>query len=204
MIALIGLGNPGSKYSETRHNVGFRIIDELAKTKELTAVNQDQLEFKKDSSLKAQIAKSHYKESDVILVKPTTFVNSSGQTVKKISSKYNLDLKDIWVIHDDLDIPISMVRSRDGGSSGGHNGVEDIINSLGSQGFPRIRIGIGPVKGFGKEKLEIKKPANSKRFVLDKFSKREEEILEGVMEKTVEFLINSIKKGKLTATTIKH
>jgi len=202
MIAIIGLGNPGKKYQGTRHNVGFRVLDRLAKRKELIRIDQKKLPFILDYGLKAKIAESHLKENQIILAQPTTFINDSGSAIRKIKEKFHLKPKDIWVVCDDLNLAIGMIRTRSGGSSGGHNGLKDIIQKLGDQDFPRLRIGIKPIKGFGKESIDRQKGIDTKKFVLASFTRREKKIIEKATEKAVEYLIRSLEKGIISATTI--
>ena len=202
MIAIIGLGNPGEKYQRTRHNIGFRVLDQLAKRKELTGIDQDRLSFLLDRDLKAKLAKSHFKKSKILLINPTTFVNNSGLAVKKVKEKFKLKNRQIWVVSDDLNLPVGMVRVRSNGSSGGHKGLEDIISNLGSQDFPRLRIGIKPVKGFRKESMEHQEGVEAKEFVLAVFAKREEKIVDRAVKKAVKYLIRSLRKKNLSATTI--
>lgn len=202
MIAIVGLGNPGEEYQGTRHNIGFRVLDQLARRKELTGIAQDRLSFLLDRDLKAELAESHFKKSKILLIKPTTFVNNSGETVKKVMEKFNLKKRQIWVVNDDLNLPVGMVRARSNGRSGGHKGLEDIITNLGSQDFPRLRVGIKPVKGFEKESMEYQEGIEAKKFVLAPFTKREEKIVDRAVEKAIKYLIRSLGKGKFSATTI--
>lgn len=202
MIAIIGLGNPGGKYQETRHNVGFKVVDQLAKTDQLTAVDQEKLVFVDQPKLKAEIAESHFKKSKVLLAKPTTFVNNSGQAIAGIARWYKIKPRNIWVVCDDFNLPIGMIRSRTGGSSGGHNGLIDIIERLESEKFPRLRVGIKPTKGFEKESPEFQESLVAKRFVLAPFTKREGKILEKATAKAVKLLLKSLTQEKLSATTI--
>jgi peptidyl-tRNA hydrolase, PTH1 family len=202
MIGIIGLGNPGEKYQDTRHNVGFKVVDKLAQTNQLTAVNQKKLDFVEQSRLKAEIARSHFKKSDLLLAKPTTFVNNSGQTVTAITQWQKIKPCNIWVICDDLSLPIGMIRSRTGGSSGGHNGLADIIERLGTEKFPRLRLGIKPTKGFEKESPEFQESLAIKKFVLAPFTKREQKILEKATAGAVKLLLESLAQEKLPAITI--
>lgn len=131
MKLLVGLGNPGDKYKDTRHNVGFILADEIAK--DLDAA----WSFEKDFN--AYVAKS----PTLILVKPQTFMNDSGTSVSKVLAYYKLALDDLIVINDDVDLPFGEVRYKKASGSAGHHGVEDIIEKLGSKEFWRYRVGIG-------------------------------------------------------------
>ncbi|WP_294581681.1 aminoacyl-tRNA hydrolase [uncultured Thomasclavelia sp.] len=133
MKLIVGLGNPGKEYDKTRHNTGFMVIDNLAKK---LNVSIDQKKFK------ALYVKCKYHGEDVILLKPQTFMNLSGEAVIAAMNFYKIDIDDILVIYDDLDMPVGKLRLRKSGSAGGHNGIKNIISHLSSQDFKRIRVGI--------------------------------------------------------------
>ena len=130
---IVGLGNIGEEYAETRHNIGFKIIDELAKEAGLI--------FKPDRHV--EIAELKYKGQHLILIKPTTFMNLNGQSVSAVARYYRIESNEILVAHDDLDLPVGAVRLKKGGGHGGHNGLQDLIRHLGSNDFYRLRMGIG-------------------------------------------------------------
>lgn len=132
---VVGLGNPGSKYHETRHNVGFMAIDLMAKELGLT--------FSEEKTFKAEVASTFLNGEKVYFVKPTTFMNNSGIAVKALLTYYNIAIDDLIVIYDDLDMEVGKIRFRQRGSAGGHNGIKSIIAHIGSQEFDRIKIGIG-------------------------------------------------------------
>lgn len=201
-ITIIGLGNPGRKYLDTRHNVGFRVIDKLIKAKEFSPADQD-LKLKADQASDSLLAQTRYKRVMTIIAKPQTFVNRSGKTVKAIKDRFNLKNKEIWVVCDDLDLTIGMIRTRAQGSSGGHNGLENIIKHLGGNDFGRIRLGIKPIKGFEERSTEFKDNFEAKDFVLDKFRKKEENILKKVIDKTIDHTIKSLGDRCLIKTTLK-
>ncbi|HEY4538205.1 MAG TPA: aminoacyl-tRNA hydrolase [Erysipelothrix sp.] len=134
MKLIVGLGNPGRKYVKTRHNVGFLVIDEIAKRFNLS-VNQ--------SKFKADYTEFNYGGEKIVLVKPQTFMNLSGESVVQFVNFYKIDLEDMLVITDDLNLPIGKIRIRKNGSSGGQNGINNIIQHLGTKDFPRLRVGIG-------------------------------------------------------------
>lgn len=157
MIVIVGLGNPGKKYEKTRHNIGSRVIDEL---KSLGLEN-------------------------VVLAKPTTFMNESGKAVKKLITNYKLQTINLWIIHDDIDLPLGEFKISFGRGSAGHKGVQSIINELGTKDFNRIRIGICPKSG---------KPENVEKFVLQKFSKEEEKILKETILKVIDLLKSDFNK----------
>lgn len=138
---IVGLGNSGSKYEKTKHNIGFMAIDNIVKNLDVT--------FTDDKNFKAQIGSTFINHEKVYFVKPTTFMNNSGIAVKALLTYYNIDITDLIVIYDDLDMEVSKLRLRSKGSAGGHNGIKSIIAHIGTQEFNRIKVGIGrPLKGM--------------------------------------------------------
>ena len=135
---LVGLGNPGDKYFETKHNVGFMLIDQLAKKQNVTFTN--------DKIFQADLASFFFNGEKIYLGKPTTFMNESGKAVHALLAYYGLDIKDLLVIYDDLDMEVGKIRLRAKGSAGGHNGIKSIIQHIGTQTFNRVKIGIGRPK----------------------------------------------------------
>ena len=133
MKMIVGLGNIGRQYAQTRHNVGFMIVDELANNLNTTF---------QTSKFEAQVATAFQGGEKVLLVKPSTYMNDSGQAVGPLMSYYNVDPTDLLVIHDDLDLPLGKVRLKQKGSAGGHNGIKSIINHVGDQHFKRVKVGI--------------------------------------------------------------
>lgn len=152
-LLLVGLGNPGKEYEGTRHNVGFACIDAFAKSNEFPA-------FIDKKDLKCQLASLQMADTRVILIKPTTFMNLSGEAVQAVCSFYKIEFGKVTVVYDELDVDFGQVRLRIGGSAAGHNGVKSIIQHIGED-FGRIRVGIGP-----KSPPQI----DSADFVLQKFS----------------------------------
>ncbi len=133
MKMIIGLGNPGKTYEDTRHNIGFRVIDRLASDWNAPLTQ---------SKFKGMYSVIHRPEGKVMLVKPLTYMNLSGECIGPLMNYYNVDLEDIVVIYDDLDLPTGQLRLRQKGSAGGHNGIKSLIQHLGTQQFNRMRIGI--------------------------------------------------------------
>ncbi len=172
--AVIGLGNPGERYRRTRHNVGFMVVDELAKSLRARRFFEKYL---------SHIYKVRVGGREVFLVKPQTFMNNSGSAVDNLIHELNLSPQEILVIYDDLDLPLGTIRLRLRGSSGGHRGMESIISTLGTENFPRLRIGIG-------------RPANKRQvvdYVLSPFKKEEEEILYRVIKRAKDCVLRSIE-----------
>ncbi len=138
MRAIIGLGNPGSKYEKTKHNVGFSVIDEIAKEHNVTM---------KKHTFEAEVGDFFYQGNKILLIKPLTFMNESGRAVGPLMTYFNITPEDILVVCDDLDLAVGKLRLRQKGSAGGHNGLKSIIAHLNTQEFPRLKVGIGRPKG---------------------------------------------------------
>ncbi len=134
MKLIVGLGNPGSEYENTRHNVGFMAVDKYA--------DKYNFIFKENKSLKGFVAQANIRGQKVILLKPTTYMNLSGDSLILVKNYYKVDLEDILVINDDLDMPVGKVKYRQKGSAGGHNGLKSIIQNLKTEQFQRIKVGI--------------------------------------------------------------
>ena len=176
-IFLIGLGNPGKKYSKSRHNIGFLLLENLSKKYNSNFILKDKL---KSSYSQFQINDSTFK-----LFLPNTFMNNSGDAVRAIVDWYKINLDQIFIIVDDKDLPIGKIRFRRKGSSGGHNGLKSIIEQLQTQNFKRIRIGIGSpplVNVNGKNNI------NTISHVLGNISLEEKSILEKVYKRVIESL----------------
>jgi len=166
MKLIVGLGNPGQGYAHNRHNLGFLCLNHFAKS------NGIRLDRKQS---KARVGTGEVAGKRVIVAKPQTYMNLSGQSVSLLVKKFNIDLGNLAIIHDDLDLPLGKIRIRQGSSSGGHKGVGSIISCLGSQDFPRIRVGIGrpAITEYSSEVTE----ANMIAYVLNDFTPAEEQII---------------------------
>lgn len=136
---IVGLGNPGSKYNDTKHNIGFMAIDRIVKNLDVN--------FTEDKNFKAEIGSDFINGEKIYFIKPTTFMNNSGIAVKALLTYYNISIKDMIIIYDDLDMEVGKIRFRQKGSAGGHNGIKSIIAHLGTQEFDRIKVGIGRPNG---------------------------------------------------------
>jgi PTH1 family peptidyl-tRNA hydrolase len=176
MKLIVGLGNPGKQYELTRHNVGFMVIDDLIK--------KLGVELKSERKLKAEVAITLRAET-LIIAKPETYMNLSGSSVAKIAQFYKISPQDIWVISDDLDLEFGTIRLRQGGSSGGHNGLKDIIEKIGDN-FVRFRVGI---------KNEQSGIIPAEDFVLQKFNQTEQMQLQQIISKTLNLILESLQKG---------
>jgi len=164
MKLIVGLGNPGSEYRQTRHNIGFEVVEHLA---EITNISLDQSKFN------GLFGKGKIQGQDVVLLKPLTYMNASGESVGPFMRFYKVDLSDLIVVYDDLDLAVGKMRLRLKGSAGGHNGMKSIIQHVGSQDFKRVRVGIGRPEG--------RQPVVD--FVLKPFSKEERLVVEETIEK---------------------
>lgn len=148
MKLIVGLGNPGSKYEKTRHNLGFMVVEGFLKA--FTPVNKTVWDNK--DKFKSEIAEIEWNSrkrktlEKIILAKPKTYMNNSGMAVSLLARYYKIAPEDIWIIHDEIDLPLGMMKIRQGGSAAGHHGVESIIKALGSDKFFRFRLGIGHSK----------------------------------------------------------
>jgi PTH1 family peptidyl-tRNA hydrolase len=179
---IIGLGNPGREFKESRHNIGFMIVDRIAEMMEIR--------LKKVQS-KAIISTMKIDGKPIILVKPHTFMNQSGNAVASLAKYYKVSVENILIIHDDIDLPLGTIRIRKDGGSAGQKGVASIIERLGTESFPRMRLGVGRPAG--------KKQAAT--YVLEKFLPQEKDILEITMKKGVEAVKLFIEKGIEAAMT---
>ncbi|MDP4038807.1 MAG: aminoacyl-tRNA hydrolase [bacterium] len=178
MKLIIGLGNKGEKYAKTRHNLGFMIIDRLSKELDANA------DFKIQNKFRAEIIKTTFDVVDLILAKPTTLMNLSGGAVKKLTDFYKVSPPDVWIISDDLNLDFGKIRTRLGGSSGGHNGLKSVIENIGKD-FVRIRVGIKNPK---------LNQINPESFVLKRFDKEEIPKLPQVTNLAVKLIIDLLKE----------
>jgi peptidyl-tRNA hydrolase, PTH1 family len=175
---IVGLGNPGIKYAQTRHNVGFDLLDVLAKRWQIGLSNSKQFQGIYGEGFGSNNTK-------IRLLKPQTFMNLSGQSVRATIDWFKLPPESVLVVYDDLDLPLGKIRLRLSGSAGGHNGMKSIISHLGTQNFPRVRIGIGKSAG---EKDTIS-------HVLGKFSTVETPIVGEVIYLVNDAIEMSLKQG---------
>jgi peptidyl-tRNA hydrolase, PTH1 family len=175
---IVGLGNPEPKYDKTRHNIGFAAIDELAKVW--------QMPLKENKRFQGEFSEGVVQGGQKIrLLKPLTYMNRSGQSVRAVTDWYKVESRSVLVIYDDMDLPVGRLRMRLSGSAGGHNGMKSIIAHLGSQEFPRLRIGIGKSDG---EKTTIS-------HVLGKFAPEEAKAIEEILYISVKAVELSLKQG---------
>ncbi len=192
MKLLVGLGNPGSEYAKTRHNVGFMVLDRL--------IDRLDLAWRGHNRSVSQVAELNVHNQKIIAVKPETFMNLSGEAVRNLAEYYQIEPEDIWVVYDELDLPLGTIRVRQNGSSGGHNGIKSIIEHLKSDNFYHIRVGIGPALGPDGQAEQPRRDAAA--YVLEAFMQTELPMLEKAVDKTIELVLNSLETGELDSHTI--
>ena len=179
---IVGLGNPGPKYDRTRHNIGFEIVDALAKSfpgVSLTA----------NKRFQGEVGEFRSGGDRVALIKPTTYMNNSGQAVRAVLDWYKLDVGSVLVIYDDMDLPMGKLRMRLSGGAGGHNGMKSIISHLGTKEFPRLRVGIGSTeKGDERDRAVVS-------HVLGRFAPEDRKIVDAVIPMAVDAIDLSLRKG---------
>ena len=157
---IVGLGNPGSEYSETRHNAGFWFLDRLAA--------DHRAAFSADRKYHGDTARLVSEATDYRLLKPQTYMNKSGRAVQAVSAYYNIKPEEILVVHDEIDLDTGVVRLKQGGGHGGHNGLRDIIEQIGSKEFLRLRIGVGhPGHSSQVHNYVLQRPGSEERHLLD-------------------------------------
>ncbi len=181
MYIIAGLGNPGSKYENTRHNMGFKAIDAMASE---FGIDVNRVKFK------GLIGEGRIGSEKVILLKPQTYMNLSGQSVREIMNFYKIPEENLIVIYDDFDLPIGSIRVRKSGGPGTHNGMKSVVQELGSRKFPRVRVGIGSSDG------------STIQFVIGKVGKDEQQILNEAAEAAASAAADIIRIGIENAMNI--
>ena len=181
MKLITGLGNIGDKYLFTRHNAGFMVVDKIAINKNIT--------FKEDKKLKCLMCKYRANGEDILLIKPTTYMNLSGEALIAVMNYYKIEVQDVLIIYDDISLELGRLRFRKNGSDGGHNGIKSIIKHLGGKDFNRLKIGIGP-----------QPPIPSEAFVIQNFSKDQLDELKTVLNKAIEavefYISNNLEQAQ--------
>lgn len=173
---IVGLGNPGREYKETRHNIGFMLLDQLAGRLNLSFTRMES---------RALVTKGNYQGSRLILAKPQTYMNLSGQAVGSLARYYKIPYNNLLVVYDDVDLPMGAIRIRASGGSGGHQGMNSIIGRLGTQDFPRMRLGIDRPPGR----------MDAADYVLQHFSKAEAEFLSASLDRAEQAVLVFISQG---------
>jgi PTH1 family peptidyl-tRNA hydrolase len=180
---IVGLGNPGETYRDTRHNIGFMVLDEIARR--MGAAFREE---KRWSGLVAKFTGGY-------LLKPLTFMNDSGRSVQSVGHFYKASPAQTLVVYDDVDLPLGRLRFRTSGSAAGHNGIRSLISSLGSDEFPRLKVGISPADG---------RPAGDRMVghVLGKFSAEEKPALQTVIQRAADAVLSAVDRGLETAMNV--
>lgn len=176
MSLIVGLGNIGEEYEGTRHNIGFEIVDALADTLSITFGPGDG---------PFVVAEGRHRGRNVVLIKPTTYMNRSGVAVKKALAKYKTDQRDCLIIYDDLNLDVGDIRLRPKGSAGGHNGIQNIIDQLGNRDFARLRFGIGNDFPRGKQV----------DYVLSPFNNSDQKYVEEGIQKAHDACLHFVREG---------
>lgn len=188
MFLIVGLGNPGKKFKNTRHNIGFRVVDKYSKLNKFPP-------WKNKKEFLSLISEGKVNNIKIILAKPQTFMNDSARAIRLLIENFRLQIENLLLIHDEFDIPLGKIKISSGKNSAGHKGVQSIINELNTKEFYRFRIGIK------QPNYEFKKIIK-KNFVLEKFSKKEEEILNKILLKTCDAISLAITKGMKIAMNV--
>ena len=178
MFLIVGLGNPGKEYEDTRHNIGFKVVDNIAKEYNIEINRQ---------KFKGAYGEGFINGKKVMLLKPTTYMNLSGESVREVLDFYNLESNEILVIYDDISLDVGRLRIREKGSAGGHNGIKSIIAHVGNDIFPRIKVGVGQPN------------LNLVKHVLGRFTKEEMIILDESIEAATKAAAEIIKGDIKTA-----
>lgn len=180
---IVGLGNPGETYRDTRHNIGFMVLDEIARR--LGAAFREE---KRWAGMVAKFAGGY-------LLKPLTFMNDSGRSVQSVGHFYKASPEQTLVVYDDVDLPLGRLRFRTNGSAAGHNGIRSLISSLGTQEFPRLKVGISPADG---------RPAGDRMVghVLGKFRPEEQTELQTVIQRAADAVLSAVDRGLETAMNV--
>lgn len=183
MKLIVGLGNPGDKYSGVRHNLGFDAVDEYIRH------NFGHPVWLLDKDLKSEILK----EEGLIFLKPLTFMNNSGMAVRVAASVFEVKPEDIIIIHDELDLPLGKIKVRIGGAAAGHHGVESIIKDLETDQFIRVRLGIGNLKTQSSERKGAS--VSAEKFVLEPFMSNEKSQVKHMLKQAIKALDTILEKG---------
>lgn len=181
MFLIVGLGNPGSQYEDTRHNIGFKVVDNIAKEYNIEINRQ---------KFKGMCGEGFINGEKVILLKPSTYMNLSGESIREVVDFYKLSNEDLVVIYDDISLDVGRLRIREKGSAGGHNGIKSIIVHLGTDIFPRIKVGVGQPN------------VDLVNYVLGKFTKEEMEVLSESIDASTKAVREMLSSDVKTAMNI--
>ena len=179
---IVGLGNPGTKYERTRHNIGFEIVDAIAK-------RFPDVSLSENKRFQGVVGEFRTGGERTVLIKPTTYMNKSGQAVRAVLDWYKLEPSAVLVVYDDMDLPTGKLRMRLSGGAGGHNGMKSIISHLGTKEFPRLRVGIGSTeKGEARDSAVVS-------HVLGRFAPEDRKIVDAVIPMAADAIDLSLRKG---------
>ena len=200
MKIIVGLGNPGTKYEKTRHNLGFIVLDHFLKNFE----PQNEGDWQESKKFKSQFAEISWQPKKgemekVVLIKPLTYMNNSGMAVKAVSAFYKVAASDIWVIHDDVDLALGLMKIRLGGASAGHRGVDSIIETLGNDKFWRFRLGIGHPRQNPKEGRKAIYFRGVDDYVLGEMAGQDWSKAKTLVKKAVEAIETALEKDLTVA-----
>lgn len=184
-MVVVGLGNPGPDYAHTRHNVGFRCLDHFAQAHLIKWTGRRGPLVWGEGKISASDG-----DKEIILAKPRTFMNLSGEAVRYVVDRWHVGAENLLVVYDDVDLPLGTIRIRPRGSAGGHKGMRSIIEALGSEEVPRIRVGIGREEG---------KEVDTVDYVLSEFTEKEQQVLEGVFATVSEAILCVLAEGTASA-----
>ena len=174
---LVGIGNPGIKYNNTRHNIGWKVLDSF------NLINKSELISKKDDY---ELYQTFYESKELYSLKPITYVNNSGVPLKKIIKKLNIHTNEVLIIVDDINLLLGIIRLKERGGPGGHNGLKSIFSEIASNDIPRLRLGIGTSDRYGEDLVS---------FVLGKFDANETKIVNDMIDRSVEAIDNILSEG---------
>ena len=174
---LVGIGNPGKKYNNTRHNIGWKALDSF------NLINKSELISKKDDY---ELYQTFYESTELYSLKPITYVNNSGVPLKKIIKKLNINTNEVLIIVDDINLLLGVIRLKERGGPGGHNGLKSIFSEIATNDIPRLRLGIGTSDRYGEDLVS---------FVLGKFDANETKIVNDMIDRSVEAIDNILSEG---------
>ena len=174
---LVGIGNPGKKYNNTRHNIGWKVLDSF------NLINKSELISNKDDY---ELYQTFYESKELYSLKPITYVNNSGVPLKKIIKKLNINTNEVLIIVDDINLLLGVIRLKERGGAGGHNGLKSIFSEIASNDIPRLRLGIGTSDRYGEDLVS---------FVLGKFDVNETKIVNDMIDRSVEAIDNILSEG---------
>lgn len=196
MKLIVGLGNPGEKYENTRHNLGFAVLDQFLKDfQEVSKTVWEESPRFKSSTCEIEWQRKNGEIERIILAKPKTYMNNSGLSVSLISSYFKIPPSDIWVVHDEIDLPLGTMKIRLGGGTAGHKGVWSILEKMGTENFLRFRLGISSPRTKDRRKVAKIKMRETNKIVLSQFKKGEIGKVRGLIKRASNALSEGLENG---------